>query len=127
MSDEAKPAVVRVCEDHYATPSPAIVRTVDGEEWAVDHVADRQHYLRLINYETEDCDTVREVVDIAHHRVKGIQRYPLSEEQIDLLDGEELVPDGGADGLEERVAELERKVDQIAAHNRQDTAPEGRR
>ena len=47
-------------------------------------------------------------------------------------DDEPLMPDGGDDGptreeLAERVAELERKMEHVTAHNRRDTAPEGRR
>lgn len=125
MADDAKPAVVRVCEDHYGSPSPAIVRTVDGKEWAVDHLATRDAYLRLINYESKECDAISEVVDIPHRRVKGVQHYPLAEEQTDLLAEDELLPDGGADDLEARVEELERKMEHVTAHNRRDTAPEG--
>ena len=47
-------------------------------------------------------------------------------------DDEPLMPDGGDDGptreeLAERVEELERKMKHVTAHNRRDTAPEGRR
>ena len=47
-------------------------------------------------------------------------------------DDEPLMLDGGDDGptreeLAERVAELERKMEHVTAHNRRDTAPEGRR
>lgn len=125
MSDDTKPAVVRVCEDHYGSPSPAIVRTTDGEEWAVDHVATRDAYLRLVNYEAEDCETVSEVVDIPHRRIEGVQHYPLADDQDELLQHDELIPDGGADDLEQRVADLERKMEHVTAHNRRDTAPEG--
>ncbi len=38
-----------------------------------------------------------------------------------------LLADGGADDLEERVDDLEEKMEHVTAHNRRDTAPEGRR
>ena len=130
MSDAAKPPAVRINEDRAIEPTPAIVKTHDGEKWAADHIEKREGYLRIVNYETNDCQTVREVVDIPHRRVWAIQRYPLAEDQEELLGREyegDLIPDGGTDDLEERVTELERKMEHVTAHNRCDTAPEGRR
>ena len=49
------------------------------------------------------------------------------EHERDRDDGNPLVTDGGADDLKERVADLERKMEHVTAHNREDTAPEGRR
>lgn len=126
---ERKPSAVR-SNQHPPSVSPAIVQSVDGEEWAVDHVEKRQYVLRLVNYETTDCEEVSEVVDLPYQQVAGIQWYPLAEHQTEALDKvKERSPlaDGGTDDLEERVTELERKVELIADHNRRDTAPEGRR
>lgn len=126
MSDETKPTAVRAAENDQGPPHPAIVKSLDGEEWAVDNVERREHYLRLINYEADDCGDVREVVDLPHSRVEAVQYYPLAEDQTDLLQqSDPLVADGGADDLEERVVDLERKMEHVTAHNRRDTAPEG--
>ncbi|GAB7094060.1 hypothetical protein JCM30237_12120 [Halolamina litorea] len=130
MSNDAKPASA----ENGANPfiiNPAIVRTVDGEKWAGDNVEERERMLRIVNYETTDCETVAEVVDVPYHRVLGVQRYPLTDQLAEAMESVEdrapLTADGGTDDLEGRVTELERKVENIAAHNRRDTAPEGRR
>ncbi len=131
MSDDApKPASA----ENGANPfiiNPAIVRTVDGEKWAGDNVEERDRMLRIVNYETTDCETVAEVVDVPYHRVVGVQRYPLSDQQTEAMEAVEdrapLAADGGTDDLEERVAELEKKMAHVTEHNRRDTAPEGRR
>jgi len=92
MTDDLKPIAVSIYDyDEKLSPNPAIVQTVDGKQYAVDHLQRRQCFLRLINFETEACNEVTEVVDFPHHRIRGIQRYPLSEGQTKLLS------DGAAD------------------------------
>ena len=88
MSDDRKPAAARSYEcRNYSGTNPALVQTVDGEEYAADHTDKREGYLRIVNFDTDACEEVVEVVDLPHHRITGVQRYPLADCQQELVRG----------------------------------------